>query len=61
MGEGAIYTGRIAMARILKKFARLPGIASTLRWSPDGRVLRFTVQDLKTNAHSLWGVLADVS
>jgi len=25
MGEGAIYTGRIAMARILKKFARLPG------------------------------------
>jgi Tol biopolymer transport system component len=33
--------------------------ATWLRWSPDGKRLRFTVQDPKTHASSLWEVSAD--
>jgi Tol biopolymer transport system component len=37
----------------------MPGWASALHWSPDGTVLRFTLQDQKTNATSLWEVSSD--
>ena len=42
-----------------RKLAALSGIPEWPRWSPDGRVLRFSVQDPKTNSHSLWEVAAD--
>jgi serine/threonine protein kinase/Tol biopolymer transport system component len=35
------------------------GRASWPRWSPDGKVLRFTVEDLKTSSQSLWEVASD--
>jgi eukaryotic-like serine/threonine-protein kinase len=34
------------------------GTASDLRWSPDGAMLRFTLNDPKTNARSIWEVSA---
>ncbi len=42
-----------------RKLLTADGIPWTLRWSPDGRVLRFTVQDSKTNKSSLWEVSAE--
>jgi serine/threonine protein kinase/Tol biopolymer transport system component len=42
-----------------RKLLTTDGIPWMLRWSPDGRVLRLTVQDSKTNTSSLWEVLAD--
>ena len=42
-----------------RKLIGLTGIASSLQWSPDGSVLRFTVRDPKTNSNSLWEVSAD--
>ena len=42
-----------------RKLATLPGPATWLRWSPDGRRLRFTVNDSKTNSNALWEVAAD--
>ena len=41
--------------------ARLPGPAFFLRFSPDGRRLRFTVQEAQNNSSSIWEVLADGS
>jgi hypothetical protein len=41
-----------------RKLIRLAGIPFSLQWSPDGSVLRFTVQDPKTNSNSLWEVSA---
>lgn len=38
-----------------------PGWVSSLQWSPEGAVLRFTVSDQKTNAASLWEVSASGS
>ncbi len=35
------------------------GAPSWIRWSPDARVLRFTVTDPQTNSSSLWEVAAD--
>ena len=35
------------------------GTASDIRWSPDGTVLRFTVNDPKTNNRSIWQASAD--
>ncbi len=35
------------------------GTASDIRWSPDGSVLRFTVNDPKTNNRSIWQASAD--
>jgi serine/threonine protein kinase/Tol biopolymer transport system component len=35
------------------------GTASDLRWSPDGSILRFTVNDPKTNDRSIWQVSVD--
>jgi Tol biopolymer transport system component len=42
-----------------RKLLTAAGIPWMFRWSPDGRVLRFTVQDSKTNTSSLWEVSAD--
>jgi Tol biopolymer transport system component/DNA-binding winged helix-turn-helix (wHTH) protein len=42
-----------------RKLVTADGIPWILRWSPDGRVLRFTVQDSKTNTSSLWEVSTD--
>ena len=44
-----------------RKLVSLAGIPSSPRWSPDGGVLRFTVQDPKTNSGSLWEVSGDGS
>ena len=35
-------------------FAKLPGRAFSLRWSPDGRLLRFTLMDPSTHIASIW-------
>jgi serine/threonine protein kinase len=35
------------------------GTASDLRWSPDGSILRFTLNDPKTNNRAIWQVSAD--
>ena len=41
-----------------RQIAALPGEVSWLRWSPDGKKLRFTVTDPKTSATSIWEVWA---
>jgi Tol biopolymer transport system component/predicted Ser/Thr protein kinase len=41
-----------------RQIAALPGDVSWLRWSPDGKKLRFTVADPKTNATSIWEISA---
>jgi serine/threonine protein kinase/Tol biopolymer transport system component len=41
------------------RLVTLTGPASWPRWSPDGKVLRFTVEDSKTGSHSLWEVASD--
>ena len=40
-----------------QEVARLPGVGSWLRWSPDGSRLRLTVFDKATRQSSLWEVL----
>jgi len=35
------------------------GTSSDLRWSPDGSILRFTLNDPKTNNRSIWQVSAE--
>ena len=42
-----------------RKLVTLPNRAYSLRWSPDGRRLRFTIQDSKAFRTSLWEVSAD--
>ena len=42
-----------------RRLATLGGPAFWPRWSPDGKVLRFTVTDSKTDAQSLWEVAVD--
>lgn len=42
-----------------RRLVALPGPASSPRWSPDGKVLRFTVNDTKTSSQSLWEVASD--
>ena len=37
------------------------GTANDIRWSPDGSILRFTVDDPKTNYRSIWQASADGS
>ena len=37
------------------------GTASDIRWSPDGSILRFTVNDPKTNNRAIWQASADGS
>jgi eukaryotic-like serine/threonine-protein kinase len=41
------------------RLVTLSGPAEWPRWSPDGKVLRFTVDELKTGVQSLWEVGAD--
>ena len=38
---------------------RTSGTSSDLRWSPDGTILRFTLNDPQTNARSIWQVSAE--
>jgi len=42
-----------------RRLATLAGLASWLRWSPDGKLLRFTMDDSKTDGQSLWEVASD--
>jgi serine/threonine protein kinase len=42
-----------------RKLTTLPGAALGLRFSPDGRWIRFTLQDAGNNASALWEVQAD--
>ncbi len=42
-----------------RQIATLPGSVSWIQWSPDGKRLRFTVLDPKTNVTSIWEVKAD--
>jgi eukaryotic-like serine/threonine-protein kinase len=42
-----------------RRLVALAGPASWPRWSPDGKVLRFTVDDSKTGSQSLWEVTSD--
>ena len=42
-----------------RRLATLAGLAFWPRWSPDGKVLRFTVEDWKTDAQALWEVATD--
>ncbi len=44
-----------------RKLVTVPGTPVWPRWSPDGRVLRLTMQDNKTNSTSLWELAADGS
>jgi len=41
-----------------RKIVTTAGIPFSLRWSPDAEILRFTVQDTKTNSSSIWEVSA---
>jgi eukaryotic-like serine/threonine-protein kinase len=43
------------------KLASLPGAAFGSAWSPDGSLIRFTVNDPKTRVNSLWQVSVDGS
>jgi Tol biopolymer transport system component len=42
-----------------RRLVTLTGPARLPRWSPDGKVLRFTVNDLKIDSQSLWEVGSD--
>jgi eukaryotic-like serine/threonine-protein kinase len=42
-----------------RKLTTLPGAAKNLRFSPDGRRIRFTLQDAEKNLSALWEVQAD--
>jgi Tol biopolymer transport system component/DNA-binding winged helix-turn-helix (wHTH) protein len=42
-----------------KLLAVVPGRPFWLRWSPDGKLLRFTIVDLQGNTYSLWELRAD--
>jgi Tol biopolymer transport system component/predicted Ser/Thr protein kinase len=44
-----------------RKLAKLPGYCLWIRWSPDGKRLRFTIHDLVANTTALWEVSADGS
>lgn len=43
----------------VEKFATLPGRAFWLRWSPDGRVLRFTLLNSENHTTALWQIAAN--
>jgi eukaryotic-like serine/threonine-protein kinase len=66
-GQQITYTrgSEIHLAKIdgsqSRKLVSVEGIPLWPRWSPDGRVLRFTVLSLKQSSSSLWEVAADGS
>jgi len=41
---------------IMTPYLKLPGRAFWLRWSPDGKLLRFTLMDPSTHTSSIWEV-----
>ncbi len=43
------------------RLLKTDGTASDLRWSPDGSILRFTLNDPHTNGRSIWQASADGS
>lgn len=43
----------------VRKLATLPGAAKNLRFSPDGKWIRFTLQNAKNNVSALWEVQAN--
>jgi DNA-binding winged helix-turn-helix (wHTH) protein/Tol biopolymer transport system component len=45
----------------VRKVASTDGRAGHFRWSPDGRVLRFTVEDARTGAVTIWEAAGDGS
>ena len=66
-GERIIYANRYDLYVVgkdgsdPKKLITTQGVAWWPRWSPDGRTIRFTQIDAKTNSVSLWEILADGS
>jgi serine/threonine protein kinase/Tol biopolymer transport system component len=44
-----------------RRLLTTPGTADDLRWSPDGTILRFTLNDPQTNGRSLWQASIDGS
>jgi serine/threonine protein kinase len=44
-----------------RQLLTISGTASDLRWSPDGSILRFTVNDPQTNGRSIWQASANGS
>lgn len=44
-----------------RKFLTVPGRAFWMRWSPDGKLLRFTLRDPQRQTSELWEVKADGS
>jgi eukaryotic-like serine/threonine-protein kinase len=42
-----------------RRLVTLAGSAGWPRWSPDGKILRFTMEDSKTGSQSLWEVASD--
>jgi DNA-binding winged helix-turn-helix (wHTH) protein/dipeptidyl aminopeptidase/acylaminoacyl peptidase len=47
--------------RDARRLVSLPSISWGLAWSPDGKVLRFTLEDPKNGRYSLWEVSGDGS
>jgi DNA-binding winged helix-turn-helix (wHTH) protein/Tol biopolymer transport system component len=44
-----------------RRFASLSGLPYWLRWSPDGRFLRFTLQGVDTHGPTIWEISSDGS
>jgi Tol biopolymer transport system component/DNA-binding winged helix-turn-helix (wHTH) protein len=45
----------------IRKLATVPGLAESMRFSPDGTRLRFTLEDTGSNAESIWEIRTDGS
>jgi Tol biopolymer transport system component/DNA-binding winged helix-turn-helix (wHTH) protein len=55
--QGAVVYRSRSDGSSAQEVARVPGVGSWLRWSPDGSRLRLTVFDKTTGQSSLWEVL----
>jgi DNA-binding winged helix-turn-helix (wHTH) protein/Tol biopolymer transport system component len=66
-GKGFVYSRGTEVFRAdsdgthSRKLFTTPGIASGFRWSPDGRVMRFTVTDKTTSLNAIWEASSDGS
>ena len=64
-GKSIVYTSGSALYEAkrdgseVRKLFSIPGIATGLRFSPDGSTLRFNVTDFKTVSSSIWETSAD--